>query len=77
MKGFAKGVVTIGVLSIIGGIAFIIMDYVTNDWSSLLDFVTYIILEDSERALWQVGIVILLLGQWILKRQKRKNRIFY
>ncbi|MDQ0159350.1 hypothetical protein [Alkalibacillus salilacus] len=77
MKGFAKVMMVVGILSVVAGLLFVVVESITNDWSSLMNYVTYILLEDSERALWQVGVLIALLGYWLLSRQKRKQRIFY
>jgi len=77
LKGFAKVMMVVGILSVVMGLLFVVVQSITDDWSSLMNYVTYMLLEDSERALWQVGVLIALLGYWLLSRQRRKQRIFY
>ncbi|WP_411954603.1 hypothetical protein ACKXGF_01770 [Alkalibacillus sp. S2W] len=77
LKGFAKVMMVVGILSVVMGLLFVVVESITDDWSSLMNYVTYILLEDSERALWQVGVLVALLGYWLLSRQRRRQRIFY
>lgn len=77
LKGFAKVIMVVGILSVVMGLLFVVVESITDDWSSLMNYVTYILLEDSERALWQVGVLMALLGYWLLSRQRRRQRIFY
>ncbi|GAA0451634.1 hypothetical protein [Alkalibacillus silvisoli] len=80
MKLIAKVLIVIGFLSVLLGIIptiFTLIVYPSVEWETVLDLIAYVLFETPERGLWQVGVVIWLIGLWLLSRERKKGRIFY
>ncbi len=77
VKLFSRIFIGLGVISIVVGVFPIVFVYPTEPWDGVLDFLTYILLDAPDRGFWQIGIVLLLVGIWLLKKQRKKGRIFY
>ncbi|WP_027963604.1 hypothetical protein [Halalkalibacillus halophilus] len=77
MKLFAKILIIVGVVGVLAGVIPILFIYPGYDFSSVLDFLQYTLFEAPERVFWQLGVIVLVIGSLMMKKQKKKGRIFY
>ncbi|MGM8215485.1 hypothetical protein ACLIA0_07900 [Bacillaceae bacterium W0354] len=77
MKFLSRLFIAAGLIGVTYAFLKLFIDYTSEDWSSFKEFSTYFLMESVERIVLLISIILVLFGRFLLKKVRKRGRIFY